>query len=129
MQQPAAADNVRGNDAQFAAGNVTDGNPASYWASDDEVRTATLTVDFAQPARIGCVRLEEYIALGQRIESFAIDARVWGQWLEMAVGTTIGAHRLLRFPAVHADALRLRILSSQACPTIRRIAAFREADE
>ena len=118
------ASNIRGNDPAFAAGNVTDDNPATYWATDDDVREASLSVQLDAPTRISCLRLEEYLPLGQRIESFAIDAGLWGQWLEMAVGTTIGPRRMLRFPAITANQLRIRITGAQACPTLRRVAIY-----
>ncbi|OPZ25396.1 MAG: F5/8 type C domain protein [Lentisphaerae bacterium ADurb.BinA184] len=122
--RPATASNVRGNDPRFAAANLTDGRPDTCWAADDDVHQATIEVGLAAPAWIGCVRLDECIALGQRIEAFAVDVKLWSQWLEVATGTTIGARRLVTFPAVHTDAVRVRILATQACPVLRRLSAF-----
>ncbi len=39
------ATNVRGNAKTFAAQNLTDGSDKSYWATDDKVTTASLTID------------------------------------------------------------------------------------
>ncbi|HOF88668.1 MAG TPA: alpha-L-fucosidase, partial [Armatimonadota bacterium] len=41
----ATASEVRGDDPAFAAARVTDGNPETYWAANDDTRAATLTVD------------------------------------------------------------------------------------
>jgi len=53
-----------------------------------------------------------------------VDARVEGKWREIAKGTTIGPRRLLRFPTVTADRLRLRITRSLACPTLSTVEAY-----
>ena len=58
----------------------------------------TLTVELGNAAQLNRVRLQEYIQLGQRIEAFAVDARVDGTWQEIATGTTIGPRRILRTP-------------------------------
>ena len=118
------ATNVRGNDSQFAASKLTDGDRNTYWAADDEVRTAELTVELGRPTPLDRVRVQEYIQLGQRIEGFAVDARVDGQWKEIAKGTTIGPRRILRTETVKADAVRLRITASRACPTLSTLELY-----
>jgi len=118
----AAASSTRG--PEFAADRITDGDPATYWAAEDDVREASVTVDLGESTRIHAVRLEEFISLGQRIASFALDVERWGQWLEMAVGTTIGPRRLLRFPAIDCRQVRVRILKAQACPTLGRFSVY-----
>lgn len=127
--KPASADHVRGHAPAFAAGNVTDGSPETYWAADDDVRQAEVIVDFsATPAVVSGVRVEEFLPLGQRIERFAIDIDMSGQWMEMAVGTTIGARRIIHFPRVWARRARLRILDAQACPTIVRFSVYADKE-
>ncbi|HEV2483063.1 MAG TPA: alpha-L-fucosidase, partial [Puia sp.] len=66
--------------------------------------------------------LQEKITVGQRVEQFTFEAKEDGQWKEVASGTTIGYKRLLHFPPVKAQKVRLRILSSRLDP---EIAAFR----
>jgi len=118
------ASNVRGDDPQFSAGRLTDGDRNTYWAADDDVRTAELTVELGGAAQLNRVRLQEHIQLGQRIEAFAVDARVDGTWKEIATGTTIGPRRILRTPTVAANAVRLRIAGSRACPTISTLELY-----
>lgn len=120
----ATASNTRGGDPQFGPEKLTDGDRGSYWAADDNVRTCELTVDLGDNVPLNRVRLEEHIPLGQRIESFAIDARADGAWKEIATGTTIGPRRLLRTPTVTADAIRLRITGSRACPTLATMEVY-----
>ncbi|HKK67301.1 MAG TPA: alpha-L-fucosidase, partial [Bacteroidales bacterium] len=49
LSKNVSATNVRGNSKKYAAANVTDDNPDSYWATDDQVKTASLEIDFQQP--------------------------------------------------------------------------------
>ena len=120
----ATASNTRGNDPQFAAANLTDGDRNTYWAADDDVRRAELVVELGKPTRLNRVRVQEQIALGQRVEAFAIDARVGGAWQEIGAGTTIGPRRILCTPTVTADAVRLRIIGSRACPTLSTLEIY-----
>lgn len=114
----AKASNTRGGLARFAAGNATDGNNDTYWATDDSVTTATLEINLGQPARFNRFAVQEYIRLGQRVKSFTVDALLNGTWKELAAGTTIGYKRILRFATVTAGKLRLRITAGKACPLI-----------
>jgi hypothetical protein len=126
--RPAAADQVRGGSAEYAAARAVDGDPDTYWATDDDVRQATLTVDLGEPTAFDRVMLQEAIALGQRVKGFAVEALVAEagaeRWIELGRGLTIGHKRLLRFPAVTARAVRLRIEDARACPVISRFGVF-----
>lgn len=124
LNKPVVASNTRGDDPMFSADHLTDGNPATYWATDDDCCEATLVIDLGANYRIGCVRLEEFISLGQRIEAFAIDAAHGSQWLEIALGSTIGSQRILRVPQIVTNKIRIRITKAQACPVLRRIAVY-----
>ena len=118
------ASDIRADDARFSADKVADGDRNTYWAADDDVRTAELTIELGNAAQLNRVRLQECIQLGQRIEAFAVDARVDGTWQEIATGTTIGPRRILRTPTVTANAVRLRITGSRACPTISTLELY-----
>jgi alpha-L-fucosidase len=122
--KPAKATNVRGEDATFGAAKLTDGDRDTYWTTDDNVTEAEATVDLGEPVLFNRVRVQEYIALGQRVEGFAIDARIDGAWKTIAEGTTIGPRRILQFEGVVADRVRLRLTSSRACPTISTLELY-----
>ena len=119
-----SASNVRGNSRQFKAGNVTDQDENTYWSTDDDVKTASLTIDFGKPVRFNRFLAEEYIRLGQRVEAFTVEALIDGNWNEVAGGTTIGYKRILRFPGVEATQVRFNITASKACPVISRIGIY-----
>ena len=120
----ATADNVRGAADCFGPQLLTDGDRNTYWAANNDVRQATLEVDFGEPVEFDRVRLQEYIQLGQRVESFEIEARVDGNWQQIGKGATIGPRRILRTPRVRADRLRVKLTSCLACPTLSAIEVY-----
>lgn len=118
------ADNIRGNSSEFAAQNVSDGNKNTYWATADNVKTASITFEFDKPKAIDRVLLQEYIKLGQRVKAFTVEAKVNGEWKTVATETTIGYKRILRIDRVTASALRINITDSKASIVISNIQAF-----
>jgi alpha-L-fucosidase len=120
----ATACNTRGSDAQFGPANVMDGNRGTYWASDDEVSTPELVLELAKPATFNVARVREYLPLGQRLDSIALDVWQDGQWKQVAAATSVGNQRLLAFPAVTAAKVRLRITKAAACPAISEFGLF-----
>ena len=69
-------------------------------------------------------RLREHIKLGQRIEKFRLSALAGAEWKPFAESTTIGYQRLLRFPPVTAQKVRIEILESRLCPTLSDFSLF-----
>lgn len=66
--------------------------------------------------------IQEAIAThSERVEKHALDAWIDGAWKEIAHGTNIGYKRILRFPAVTTDRLRIRILESRLTPAISNV--------
>ena len=123
-QGEAHADNVRGNDPFFAAGRAVDGDNETYWATDDGVTTGQITVTFGAPTTFNRIMLQEHITLGQRIRAWTIEARVDGHWQPIVQGTTVGYKRIARFDTTTADAIRLNITDSAACPTLSTLGVF-----
>jgi alpha-L-fucosidase len=75
-------------------------------------------------ATFNVAMLQEDISRGQRVEKFIIEALSGEQWDTIATGTTIGYKRLLRFPEIKADEIRLTIVSSRATPNISTFALY-----
>ncbi len=119
-----AADNVRGSSETFAGKNTVDGNKNTYWATDDNVKTASITFEFDKPTDINRILLQEYIALGQRVKAFNVEVKVDGNWKTAANETTIGYKRILRIDRVKASALRINITDSKANIVISNIQAY-----
>ncbi len=119
------ASNVRGPSSRFKAQNLIDQSPATYWATDDAVRTADLVIELKQPCQIAIVRLRETISLGQRIRQFSLDTWQDGAWIQVAKETSIGACRLIRLPAQKPTSrLRLRILAADASIALSELSLF-----
>ena len=123
-KKSATATNVRGNSGRFAASKAIDKDLNSYWATDDNVNTASLTINLGKPATFNRFLVQEYIRLGQRVKAFTVEALVDGQWKEITKGTTIGYKRILRFPSVTASQVRFNITDSKSCPLISNIGLY-----
>ena len=120
----AQASNVRGNAKEFGAANTVDGDKETYWATDDDITKASLTIDFGKPTKFNRFMAQEYIRLGQRVKAFTIEALIDGNWKELAKATTIGYKRILRFPTVETTQLRFNITDSKSCPVISNIGVY-----
>jgi alpha-L-fucosidase len=118
------ASNVRGNAKKYKSENVTDNDKETYWATDDNITTAYLTIDFSEPILFNRFMAQENIKLGQRVKSFNIEAMVDENWIEIASATTIGYKRIIRFPTVKATKVRLNITESKANPLISSIGIY-----
>jgi alpha-L-fucosidase len=118
------ASNTRGKDARFAAQKVLDNRRNTYWATDDGVTNAELTLEFAKPVTFSVVRVREYLPLGQRVEAFALDQWQDGKWMEFAASTSIGNCRLVRVAPITTSKLRLRIVKAAMNPTIAELGIF-----
>lgn len=118
------ASNVRGDSPQFSASQLIDGNPDTYWATDDEVQNATIEITLEQPENIKYILLKERIDLGQRIKRFTIDAYVNGNWTRVAEETTIGYKRILPIKNLSTDKIRINLIESRACPVLSEIELY-----
>lgn len=118
------ASNVRGNARKFRASNVNDGNPQTYWATDDSVMQASLMLDFGKDLSFNRFMVQEFIPLGQRVKRFTVEALVDGTWQMIAEETTIGYKRILRIPETTARQVRFSVTDSRACPLISNLQLF-----
>jgi len=122
-----SASNTRGGDPAFAAANVRDGwSSGRYWATDDAVLTPELIMDLGKPTTFSIVSLREHIALGERVDEWALDAWSNHGWRTFAQGTGTGIRRLWRGEPITAGKIRLRISQSAACPAIAAVAVYLE---
>ncbi len=118
------ATNTRGDSKKFGPQNAVDEKKDTYWATDDNVNTASLTINFKKPTLFNRFLVQEYIRLGQRVKGFTVEAYVDGNWKEVAKGSTIGYKRILRFPAVETTKVRFNITDSKAAPVISAIGLY-----
>ncbi|MFR6353407.1 alpha-L-fucosidase [Akkermansia sp.] len=96
----ATASQTRGNDKKFSPSNMTDGNMDTYWAVEDDNLTPSAVITLPKPATFDVIRLREQIRLGQRVDSFNIDAFIKGKWVCIDNGgKTIGNQVMRRLTA------------------------------
>jgi len=119
-----SSSNIRGNSKEFGAEKTIDGNKDTYWATDDGMTNASLTIDFMKPTTFNRFLVQEYIRLGQRVKNFTVEALADGTWKEVAKATTIGYKRILRFPGVKATKVRFTITDSKSCPVISNLGIY-----
>lgn len=124
LHKPAKASTVRGDSPEFSGANVNDGNKETYWATHDEENSGNLEIDLGENKLIRYVLIQEYIKLGQRVKSFAIEIEKDGNWQEVAQGTTIGYKRILRINPVEVQKVRIVIRDSKACPVISNVEVY-----
>ena len=122
--QKISASNVRGNSRKFKVENMLDGKKETYWAADDEVTSASVTIEFKEPTTFNRFLVQEYIPLGQRVRKFRVEALVDGNWQTLAEETTIGYKRILRLPTTTATQIRFTIDDAKACPVIANLQVF-----
>ena len=120
----ATADHVRGNASKYNANKAVDGNKDTYWATDDAVRNASITIDLEKPTVFNRFLVQEYLPLGQRVKKFSLEAEVDGKWTTIDTQTTIGYKRILRLEDITATKIRLNIEDAKASPLISNIAVY-----
>ena len=121
------ASKTRGSN--YSAANLLDDDYDTYWTTRDETLTASLEIDLKSAQAVNRILLQEYIPLGQRVARFNVEYLGEGnEWHEAVSATTIGYKRILRFPTVKAQKLRINIQESLACPVLSKVAVYK-ADE
>ncbi|MEO6723316.1 MAG: alpha-L-fucosidase [Ferruginibacter sp.] len=118
------ADSYRGNKSAFFPKNLVDGNNETYWATNDNVTTGSIEISLSKESLVKYIMLQEYIKLGQRVQSFTIEAMQNGSWQKIAEGTTIGYKRILKIDPVTTNKIKVSITASKACPVISGIAVY-----
>jgi len=115
------ASSVRGGEiGLFGPGKAVDGRVDTYWAMDDAERGGWVEVDLDGPCMVDGFVTKEYIALGQRIGRYAIDAMIDGAYKPVVNGTSLGYQRIDRLATgVYATRIRLRVTQANATPLIQ----------
>lgn len=107
------------------ARNVIDDVYETYWMPAAGVTAPSIEFTLAGERTFDVLLLQECITVGQRIEKFRLDAWQDGGWKEITRGTTVGYKRLLRFPAVTAQRVRVVIEGSRTSPTLSAVGLFK----
>ena len=119
------ASETRGNAKRFAASNVLDNNNKTYWAVNDNSKTASITFTLPKENTFNCFEIKEYIRLGQRIQSFTIEVEKDGKWNQVFKGSTVGHKKLAKFNDVTASKVRITFSNSLACSVIESVRLYK----
>ena len=103
----------------FADNRVKNGR--KYWSTTSG---GEAVYALKSKSEINLVMLQEDITKGQRVEAFTVEALMDNGWKEVGKGTTIGYKRMLRFPAVNANKLRVRIDECRLTAYVSQVAAY-----
>jgi alpha-L-fucosidase len=109
----------------FGVDQVLDGNLDTYWSTPDGQVKGDLTFEFPSPTALNRLLVQEHIPLGQRIKAFEIEAKMNGEWVTWAEGTTVGYKRILRLDEKEVEGVRFSVLDAKASPTIANLALYR----
>lgn len=123
------AENTRGS--KWSPGKVSDCKYDTYWATEDGVTSSSLTFNLKKPTLLNRILIQEYIPLGQRVKAFNIEVQTKNSWQPVNVGeetTTIGYKRILRFPAVEADQVRINFTDARGPLAINNVEAYFASD-
>ena len=119
------ADNERGR--RFFAIKAIDGNPETFWATDDDYPYGTISFSMDKPVVMSRVMIQEYVQLGQRVKSFYLEGSLNGEWFRIQPydeTTTVGYKRILRFNPVKVDKLTIYFEESRGPLCISNIEAY-----
>ena len=109
--------------AGFEANRANDNDLMTRWASDNDARDGTLTIDLGAEISIGRVWLAE-IEFALTREYF-IEVKQGETWQEVARGTTLGKDANIEFPPVAASAIRLRVTKAEGPLNINEFQVFK----
>jgi alpha-L-fucosidase len=111
----AASKNVKG---------LMDGDPTTSWSPNLNQQTATLNFRLDHPRTFNTARIQEDIALGERVQSYHLQVFEGSKWRTLSSGTVIGQKQLRRFPTVTAQQVRLLIDKANGAPVISEFGLY-----
>ncbi|MCK0190907.1 alpha-L-fucosidase [Arenibacter sp. F20364] len=102
---------------------VLDDDPSSFELLGGGAQE--MVVETNAPITVNRLAIQEAIDThSERVEKHAVDAWVDNTWKEIATATNIGYKRILRFPEITTQKLRIRILESRFYPAIANVSAY-----
>ncbi|XLS83040.1 hypothetical protein HN51_048871, partial [Arachis hypogaea] len=109
----------------FSPYNVLKEGIYTYWAPEVYQSRWILYIDLQELVSFNFLQLQEPIQMGQRVSEFHLEALQQDDvWKRVTNGTTIGYQRLLLFPKVKSQHLKLFIDKSRADPLISYLGIY-----
>lgn len=104
--------------------NVRADDYDTYFKAEGECNTATVTAKWKEPVSIGNIVIKENILCSQRIESFAVEAYLAGEFREVYRGTIVGYKRIVALKNCKTECIRIKILDSRMEPTLSFVGVY-----
>lgn len=98
------------------------------WRPSPSDDNPTITLRFDAPVSIEALVVGEDIAQGQRIEHLRVDAWVDQGWRHLGTAESVGYQRILRFPALETERIRITISEYRQFPTVKTLYAVATAN-
>jgi chitodextrinase len=112
LGKTATASNVYQNRvADFGPQRVNDGDPVTRWATDSNISSAWIEVNFGAATTFNKTVFTEAKGFGNRIKDYAIEYWNGSAWIVAHSGTLPAATQTDVFPAVSATRIRLHVLN------------------
>ena len=107
-------------------GEVNDGDRSTYErVRFDRVGEAVVQFDLRRKKHFNTIVLREYIADGQRIQSFKVEAKYGQKWKEIAQSKTIGARKIIQFPTIKSRRIRVIVLEAKDMPLLGEVELYK----
>jgi alpha-L-fucosidase len=106
---------------------ITDQNDTTSW-TPAKTGSTYIELKLQKTCDFNILLLQENITKGQRIEQFTLEAWVDKKWQKITEGTTVGYKRILRFPDVKTDKVRLTINQSRLEPALAEFGLYHYAE-
>jgi alpha-L-fucosidase len=108
----------------YPTANLFDGNLNTVWSAKEN--ESWIEWEYDETIRFNILVLQEGIAYGQRVKSFAIDVWKDNAYQEISKQTTIGYQRMLEFDEMfEVEKIRIRFLESKAPAVMVELAVYR----
>lgn len=108
--------------------NVLCNSYDGYYTPKKGRNTAVITAQWQTAENIGHIVIKENICLGQRVESFTVEAGNGGDLTEIYRGTVIGYQRIIPLKSVRADTIKITVTDSRTEPVISFLGIYRSVD-
>jgi len=121
----ATGSTINSRDKTLNINTLTDLNDNTSW-NPAGMEPFSFELNLKSAADFDVLLLQENISIGQRIEHFILEAWIENDWKKVTEGTTVGYKRLLRFPSVHTNKVRLIIDQSRLAPALAEFGLYRQ---
>jgi len=120
----AANDSGTSNTSGHTPNLAADGSTSTSWQPTGTTGSLVLTLPASRTFDV--ISVQEDLGVGQRVESYAVDAWNGSGWNQITTDTTIGHKGLIRLASpVTASQVRLRITGSRAAPAIAEVGLYK----